>query len=94
MHRGFRMNNRNNFASLIKGDWRHRSTAKASFFKSADKFFMAAKKDEIYKPQKTPNDQFFMLIYPMQSKPARSCNFSQDLHLKILKKCLKNPLEN
>ena len=47
MDKVFRMNNRNNFASLIKGDWRQRSTAKASFarnaqitglfFKSADK---------------------------------------------------------
>ena len=31
MHRVFRMNNRNDFASLINGDWRQRSTAKASF---------------------------------------------------------------
>ena len=35
MRRVFRMNNRNNFASLINGDWRQRSTAKASFARNA-----------------------------------------------------------
>ena len=35
MQRVFSMNNRNNFESLIKGDWRQRSTAKASFARNA-----------------------------------------------------------
>ena len=47
MHRVFRMNNSNNFASLIKSDWRQRSRGKASFARNAQitgLFFKSANK--------------------------------------------------
>ena len=69
-------------------------------------FFLATKKEVcslrsslIRKPQKTLNDQFFMLMNHMLSKPAWICNFSGDSLLEFWKKYRKkqnfekNPLK-